>query len=479
MRSIGRGLADRPGLDAVSFALSWTAAPQPLDAGFDLAIFDQGAWQICDGRDPHLAPRSERHVLADHFSPVLLVFGRAVQAWRPRRRGSSAPSRSPSAPTVLPMRALARDLQVPERWATAFVVLSPTLLAAAFFDFHPSALAIPWIGVSVLASQRDDTRLAAIAGVLVVLARADLGIVLLGVAIISRPRARRPFLVIGLLGAAAGALVPELMGNPGTWDAYFGHLGSGPLDAITHPWRILDALATRQVGALLLGWLLAVSFLAILRPRWVAAVVVGTLPYLLNRFPGPTLPWFHHGSVTAPILIAAALTVLADPPRFLTELRAPVRRLVPVGAAVAALAVASPLSPRAPGSVNAWRALGERHDTPDAIALVGASDGVSAGALLVPQLAHREDLHVLPLPFRSAGHAVPPRPRPGSARGPRRGRHHPRGRSRGFRGRPRARVRRGRRGRRRGGATPRRVSAPGRRRSAAPGPRGAPPSPRR
>ena len=152
---------------------------------------------------------------------------------------------------------------------------------------------------------------------------------------------------------------------------------------------------------MLLGWLLAVSFLAILRPRWVAAVVVATLPYLLNRFPGPTLPWFHHGSVTAPILIAAALTVLADPPASSDRGAAPVRRLVPVGAAVAALAVASPLSPRAPGSVNAWRALGERHDTPDAIALVGGTEGVSAGVPLVPQLAHREDLHVLPLPFHA------------------------------------------------------------------------------
>ncbi len=298
--------------------------------------------------------------------------------------------------------------------ATALVVASPPLLAAAFFDFHPSALAVPWIATAVLGAVRGDRRLTAVAAVATILCRADLGVVLLGVAVVSRPRARRALVLIGGLGAAVAVLLPDQLGNPGSWDAYYADLGDGPLDAVLHPWRLVGAAGDRAGIVLVLGWLLAVGMLPLFRPRWLVAVLVAAAPVLLNGFPGPTLPWFHHGASFVPLLVGGTLTVLARPPSLADRVRPSLRPVLVAAPVALAVALVSPLSPSAPGSTQVWRALEARPDAERALALVRTDDVVSASPRLVPRLAHRRRIHQYPLPFSAPRTVFPPGLAPGA-----------------------------------------------------------------
>ena len=60
----------------------------------------------------------------------------------------------------------------------------PAAAAAVFFDFHPSTLAVPAVAWTLLAARRGDVRQCTIAALAVLLCRADLGCVLLGIAVV-------------------------------------------------------------------------------------------------------------------------------------------------------------------------------------------------------------------------------------------------------------------------------------------------------
>src|SRR5690606_10672095 len=88
-------------------------------------------------------------------------------------------------------------------------------------------------------------------------------------------------------------------------------LGTSPLDALTHPWRIVTVLLGQQSRDTLLLWLLPTGFLPLLRPRWFLALLVGGLPILLSSKVNTSLPWFHHAGTVAPLAIGGALAGLA------------------------------------------------------------------------------------------------------------------------------------------------------------------------
>jgi hypothetical protein len=239
-----RGLAIAVTFAAALAAVGWLRHEHYWSGGLDLGVFDQGVWLMSRGRVPDISLLG-RNLFSDHLSPVLVLFAlpyrlAATPAWLIAAQAWSIGA------TVLPLRALADDEGAPRPFVTAIVLLSAPLAAAAMFDFHPSTLATPFVAWTLLGARRGDARLTTWAAFAVVLCRADLGCVLLGIALVAQPSVRRRLLVIGAVAVVAGVVVPALLGNPGTWDPYYGNLGTGPFDALVHPWRVVRARSRRS-----------------------------------------------------------------------------------------------------------------------------------------------------------------------------------------------------------------------------------------
>lgn len=401
----GAGLIVAAAVAAGIFALSWLRHRNHW-SGFDLAIFDQGSWQLSEGR-PHISI-VERHVLADHLSPVIYGFGwlyrlAATPAWL---LGAQAVAIGAA---VLPLRAIARHLGQPDRRATVLLVLSGPLLAAGLFDFHPSTLAVPFIAATLLYALQDRPVAAVVAAIAVGVCRADLAPAILAVAIVATPRVRWWVAGVGLASAGAAAVVPGRFGETTGWDTYFGHLGDGPLDAALHPWRVAGQVLSPGALSVALLWVAAAGLVVVRRPRWLLAVAVGGLPVLLSQWEGTALPWYHYGAPVAPIAVAGTLAALATMPDTADRWAERLRSLW-WGAPLVVLLVASPVSPAAPESNRIWTvALGDDgRDVDGALALVPAGASVTADQQVLPHLSQREHAYIYPIPFEPAPDFFPP-----------------------------------------------------------------------
>jgi hypothetical protein len=204
---------------------------------------------------------------------------------------------------------------------------------------------------------------------------------------------------LGLAGLTVGSLGPRLAGGHDTWTPHYGHLGDGPLDALLHPWRVIGAMVRGHSLLALLGWLLPVGLLPLLKPRWIAALVLAGVPIFLSQWDGTTQPWFHYGAPFAPIAIGGALAAVASRP---ADRRGPPIAATVVGT-VAALVLISPASPSAPRMVNLSVVLSNPSDpgVEELLGLIGPYERVSAPNYLVPHLSHRAVVYVYPFPFAS------------------------------------------------------------------------------
>ena len=362
--------------------------------GLDLGVFDQGVWLLSRGLSPEVTVNG-RNLFADHLSPVLFLFVPlyrlgATPVWLFAAQGLALGG------TVLPMRALARHEGSPDWVATLLVALGAPLMAAAVFDFHPSTLAVPFVAWTLLESRRGNVGRATIAASLVLVCRAELGWLLIGIAIVAAPNVRRRLLALAPLGVVAGFAVPALLGARGTFTVHYGHLGSTASDAALHPWRLVIALLRVETLQKALLWLLPVAFLPLRRPRWLAALAVASAPILFSRWPGTSLPWFHYGAPLFPIAAGGALVALGERqrPPWLDG------RLL-VAATAISLAVMSPLSPKAPESVRASAVVRPQHGQAirTAVSRVRSGEPVAAANRALAHLTHRRQAWLLPAPF--------------------------------------------------------------------------------
>jgi hypothetical protein len=388
------GVAVALGLAGVLFAGGWIRHVNYWSGTLDMGVFDQGVWLLSRGSTPNVTVIG-RNLFADHLSPVLIALAplyrlHASVAWLIAVQSLCLGA------TVLPLRALARHEGAPAWTATLLVVCSAPLFSAAWFDFHPSTLAVLPLAIALLGARQGRRALCLGAAVAVILCRADTAWVLMGIAIVGRREVRRPLIALAVAGTLAGTLVPTLLGGRGHWDAHYGNLGSGPADAILHPWRVVVALLSAGSVRTLLLWLLPVGLLPLARPRWVIALVVSGLPLLVSQFPGTHVAWYHYGAQFMPLAVAGALVVIAE-----TGGRSWFVHRLAVGLPLIALALLSPFSPAAPDGQRVWRFLAAPAgvDVGGAVTAVGPDDAVSASDHLLPQLTHRRQIWPYPTPF--------------------------------------------------------------------------------
>jgi uncharacterized membrane protein len=385
--------------------LGWTRYSNYWSTTLDMGVFDQGVWLLSKGLMPHSTVLG-KNLFADHLSLVLVPLAalyrvHASPAWLIGVQGIAL------ALTVFPVARLARDEGVPEAVGVAAVVLSAPLWAAGLYDFHPATLAVPALAWALLGARRGDARMCVVAGAVVLVCRADLAWVLLGTAIVARPPARRALITVGVSGVVVAVVAYALIDGRGTWYVHYGRLGSGPADAVLHPYRLVLAVlglsSLREMGA----WLLPVGFLAVARPRWLLAVFVAGFPLLVSASPNTHAPWFHYGALVTPLAIGGALTVIgerADSGRPL--------RIAGAGCALALLTI-SPWAPRAPDPYRVWNVVAPSHnrDFDRAVQEVGPHDVVAAGDRLLPHVDHRRLVWPFPAPFKEVTPAgLGPRP---------------------------------------------------------------------
>lgn len=384
------GLLVASGLAVALFVAGWLRHRNGWTGGLDLGIFDQGVWLLSEGLAPEVTING-RNLFADHLSPVLLLFVplyviAATPLWLIAGQAAAI------AAGLLPLRRLARRRGVDPTPVTVVYLLSAPLLAAAFFDFHPSTLAVAPLCWLVASIGGDDRRPVVAAAVLVLLGRADLGIVVAALAIPAARRHRVTLVGIGAAGVLAGWAVPAALGGEGTFEIHYGHIADSPAGVLRQPWELLSAFSVDDVATVLL-WVLS-GVLVLFAPRWVLAALVAGLPVLLSRWPGTEDPWFHYGAPLVPLLLAGSVEGLRHRHRWAT---APVL----VTAAVAAALVASPLSPSAPDpySVTALASRNFDGGLDDALDEVPSGAPVSATNFYLAHLSHRRLVYGFPIPF--------------------------------------------------------------------------------
>ncbi|MCU1454475.1 MAG: Protein of unknown function rane [Acidimicrobiales bacterium] len=402
-----RRLGDRVGFAwALATAAGWFTLGyvryRRLHAGAsDLGIFDQAAWLLAHGRAPFITEIGV-NVFADHVSPVIVLFAplyriAATPVWLLAVQAVCLGL------TVLPMRALARELGAPPWVASVAVAASAPLLSSAVYDVHPVVFATPAVAWALLAARRDDVRAATIATALVACCRADAVIALAGIAIVALPRVRRRLLWLVPVPLLLSVVIPHVLGTWQTFGHYYHRLGRGWGDLALHPWRLPIALVAPTSLRQLVIWLLPAGFLPLLRPRWFVAVVVAGLPLLLSSWPGIPVPWYHHAAYLVPLAVGGALAVLGRPPAWLRGRgpRSPALALGLLGIGVIiGLLLTSPLSSGAPESVRLSVALGPpRPGVAAAIAAVGPTEGVAAQNEVLGHLSRRTDAYIWPCPF--------------------------------------------------------------------------------
>lgn len=376
------------GMGALRFRNWWSGA-------IDLGVFDQGVYLLSRGMAPEVTING-RNLFADHLSAVTLLFVPLYRIWATPYWLFLGQGIALGA-TVLPLRALCRDEGVPPWVATVAVACGTPLTAAAMFEFHPATLAVPFVAWAALEARRGNVKLATIAGLLIVVTRAELSWVLVGLALVAAPAVRRRFVAIGVVGMVLGFTLPALLGARGTFEVHYGHIGATPKDAATHPWRVLEAILSADTGTKLVILFLPVAFLTFLKPRWALATLVAAAPVLLSRWPGTSMPWFHYWAPMYPIAVAGAIVALGDPKRP----RVVQPPLIVVGGALALLLM-SPLSPRAPGAVGIRALTEHRTDREQAAKAVRPGDSVVATSAILAHLTHRQEAWLYPAPYAAA-----------------------------------------------------------------------------
>jgi uncharacterized membrane protein len=370
---------------AVASTLRWR---HHWAGALDLGLFDQGVWMLSRLHSPDLTILPE-NLFGDHFSPVLVLYA-PLYRFHPSPGWLLVSQALAVGATVVPMRVLARDLGAPPALATVAVIASAPILTATLFDFHPVVLTLPVVTAALVTARRDDVRTTVLLAVAVALIRADAAVLLLGVAVVATPRVRRAIVPVALVSMAVGALVPVLLDTDQTFERYYGSLGTGPIDALTHPWRVVTTLLGSQARRTLFLWLLPVGFLPLARPRWLAALVVGGLPILLSTHPNTAVPWFHHAGTVAPFAIAGALATIGHHRTHVAP------RALLVCGLVLALVLQGPLMPDGPRS-QTWRLVRPRPvvGLAEALAQVGPAEGVAAETWIVVELARRDRVYPL------------------------------------------------------------------------------------
>lgn len=371
---------------------------------YDFGIFSQGTWLLSTLHDPFVTVRG-LPLFADHSSYILILIAPLYAVF-------STPS-TLIVVLVLALAAVAPAAYLVARQAGAtpmfavvssvMVLMQPALWWHMEDSFHPEALVIPLVVISVWLIQRGHHGWAVAAIMLALTAKEDVGLLIvpLGLVVAWALHERRVGFTIAGLGVGAFllnflVLLPAWSPSGELLYSYrYERLGEGPLGIVvgllTKPDVWWDVLTDpRRIGYVAV--LTLALPLCVVAPRW---LLVGLPTLLANIFSNHGYQYEVQYHYTAYLIVAVVLASAFGAARASSWNRRWLRTASLVGSVGIGLvvwAIAAPITGWAGSSDHPARIAAIVEQIPD-------DAGVSAWTTLVPALTERTDVFLFPNPF--------------------------------------------------------------------------------
>ena len=359
---------------------------------FDLGNMVQAVWSTAHGDPLEVTSLAgEQFVrLGAHFDPILVLFAPLWLAW-PSPDLLVVAQALVVALGALPVFWLARKHLASERAALGFVLaylLNPALQWMTMSEFHPVALATPFLLFALWYLDEERLLPFAVFALLAVATKEHVGLALAGLGawhLVSRRRALPGGAVVatGLaVSILALAVVIPYFSPSGTSSFYgrYDEVGGSPggivETAVTDPGTIAAAVSERRDGAYLLHLVLPLAGLALLAPLVLLVALPELALNLLSATETQTSIHFHYSATALAGLVAASVLGAARVVRRRPGMAEPLA-LLAVGAALAGNYVL--------GGLPVWRAFPGGEELGTRVAVLEEHDRIAARALrLVP-----------------------------------------------------------------------------------------------
>ncbi len=311
--------------DAALFAGLSVARHRAYSTGrFDLGNMVQALWSTAHGRFLETTDVSgvQFNRLGAHVDLLLVLFTPFYWLW-------SSPEMLLVAQAVVVALGAFPAFWLGRRWlgddrlaaaAAAVYLLYPPLQYATLFDFHPVTLAAPLLLFCIWAAEEGRWWILGVCATLAALSQEQVGLALVMLAVwmaVRHPERRRAAIALGAASLAwvvvcFTIIIPTFaISGLNPHARRYDSLGTSPLDALTHPWRVITTLTTLDRLGYLLALLVPLLFLPLLSPL-LAACTLPQLAINLYASSGPAQEIdFHYAAVLVPFLVAAAILGLA------------------------------------------------------------------------------------------------------------------------------------------------------------------------
>lgn len=373
--------------------------------GYDLGIFSQAVWLLSHGHKPFSTIRG-RNLFADHFEPALALLAPLGRLPMPSAllvlQAVLLAAPAPLLYTLARMRGARQELAL----AVALLWLaSPVTQWPNLFDYHPeSALPVLLVlGAVLLERERPAWFLAT--AVLAMALKEDIPLIYAVWGVVLFFSGRRRFGAWLAAGATAWfvlALTVAIPASGGSLTFYSkrfaGNRGSSVGDVLVrvveHPIATFDTAATTANAKILIALVLCSGGLALLAPRVLALAVPPLAANILSAYSYQHDLHFQYQLAPAAVFaVASAYGAGVLSLRWRPAIGRAAAGVLIAGA-VLVTAADSPalkeLRRTAPSTEAAKRA---------ALALVPPHAAVAASPDLVPHLALRRDVYMLPEPY--------------------------------------------------------------------------------
>ena len=384
---------------------------------YDLGNMVQTVWNTAHGHFLQMTSGDGRQIsrLAAHFDPILALFAPLWWIW-PSPELLLTVQAIVVALGALPVFWLARKHVGSEPAGLAFALvylLYPATEWLTLNEFHPVALACPFLLFAFWYLDEGRLVLFGVFAVLAMTTKEEIGLVVAGLGVwyaIRRRKWRTGAVVAGagvLISAIAVAVViPHYNDGAdssfyGRYDAIGGSAGGIAKTAVTHPWRLFEQAFQSGDVHYLLHLALPLGLLFVFAPLLLVAALPELALNVLSATPTQTSIHFHYvAGAIPPLVIAAVLGAAALVRRF------PTRTGLVVTAAVTVAVVgnwklgAVPLWGAVPGGEDFqkadWRVTAHDRIAEHAVSLVPPHVVVSATNVLGAHLSARRRVLSLP-----------------------------------------------------------------------------------